>query len=77
MKRRETISLDTVKTALRRHSGGHIENRSGYCVFVDASGDRFYVVEEATGAPVPYAALSHIAARPGTDPRQQSPSVTG
>lgn len=49
-----TISLETVKAALRRGKGGSIRNEGGWCVFADASGKQFYVVDEADQRPVPY-----------------------
>lgn len=57
-----TISLETVKAALRRGKGGAVRNEGGWCVFSDASGKQFYVVDETDQRPVPFQRISTLRA---------------
>lgn len=54
MKKLATMPLANVKTALRRGTGGRVYNHGGWCVFIDVSGRRYYVVDEDDGRPVPF-----------------------
>lgn len=54
MKKLATMPLATVKTALRRGTGGALFNHGGWCVYVDTRGRRYYVVDEDDGNPVPF-----------------------
>ena len=47
MRRSESIALDEVKRLLRRGRGARLENYSGWCVFVDATGQRRFVVDDS------------------------------
>ena len=60
MKRQSTIALDEVKEAMRRGMGGAVENRGGFCVYVDGEGRRLYVVDEQSKRPVPFRELKGI-----------------
>ncbi len=62
MRKISTISLETVKAALRRGKGGAVRNEGGWCVFADASGKRFYVVDETDQRPVPFQRVSTLRA---------------
>jgi len=60
VRRVKTISLEAVKTALRRGGSGYVENAGGWCVFVDREGQHLYVVSELSAAPVPFHELSPL-----------------
>ena len=53
MKKRLTVSLDTIKNEIRRGNDGGIENHCGWCVYVDETGNHRYVVDER-GEPVAF-----------------------
>ena len=76
MKRHHTIALDEVKEAMRRGMGGAVENRGGYCVYVDGDGRRLYVVDEQTKRPVPFRELKGLrSSRIGPSVRVPSPII--
>lgn len=58
MRHTDSIALDEVKRLLRRGKGARVENFSGWCVFVDAAGQRRFVVDASRDhAPVPFKSL--------------------
>lgn len=60
MKKMRTISLEDVKGLLRAGKGGSVRNESGWCVYLDAAGKRYYVVDEEDSRPVPFRRISFV-----------------
>ena len=60
MKKVRTVSLEIVKTILRRGEGGRVENYGGWSVFVDLKGEHFYVMDDCDSNPVAYRKIGPI-----------------